>query len=87
MTTPVGIRDLKQRTSELLRRVREGGETIEISYRGDVVARIVPVARPAASAARLRKIWNDIDRVGEEIGKKWPRGVGAVRALRESRRG
>jgi prevent-host-death family protein len=83
----VGIRDLKQRTSALLRLVRERGESIDISYRGEIVARIVPVAKPAASAARARKVWRDIDRVAEEISKHWPRGVGAVRALREARRG
>lgn len=85
--TSIGIRDLKQRTSEIVRRVRERGETVEISYRGEIVARIVPVTRPAVSAARLRKVWKDIDRVAEEVSKRWPRGVSAVRALRESRRG
>ena len=34
----VGVRELKQRASELLRRVREGRETIDITYRGKVVA-------------------------------------------------
>ena len=87
MGTHVGIRDLKQRTSELLRLVRERGESIDISDRGEVVARIVPVARPTASAVRARKVWRDIDRVAEEISKDWPRGIGAVRAMREARRG
>jgi prevent-host-death family protein len=34
----VGIRELRQRTSELLRRVR-GGEKVEITDRGEPVAR------------------------------------------------
>lgn len=86
----VGIRELKQRTSDILRRVREDGEPIEVSYRGEVVARIVPVLRrrPTARArARARAAWDDIDRIADEISARWPRGVSAVRAVRESRRG
>ncbi len=39
--TSVGVRELRQRASELLRLV-EHGETIEITDRGRPVARIVP---------------------------------------------
>ena len=84
----IGIRELKQRTSEVLRRVREEGEAIEVSCRGEVIARIVPVLRrhqPAAS--RSRAVWDEIDRVAEEISARWRRGVSAVRATRTSRRG
>jgi len=38
----VGVRELRQRASELLRRV-EGGETIEITDRGRPVARLAPL--------------------------------------------
>ena len=38
----VGIRELRQRASELLRRV-EGGETIEVTDRGRPVAILAPV--------------------------------------------
>ena len=38
----VGIRELRQRASELLRRV-EQGETIEITDRGRPVARLAPL--------------------------------------------
>jgi prevent-host-death family protein len=37
--TTAGIRELKQNTSKILRRVREEGETIEITYHGETVAR------------------------------------------------
>jgi len=83
----VGIRELKQSTSEVLRRVREDSETIEVSYRGAIVARIVPVARRPKATSRARAAWDAIDRVAEEISARWPRGVGAVRATREGRRG
>jgi prevent-host-death family protein len=47
----VGIRELRQRASELLRRV-ENGEHIEITDRGRPVAVLVPV--PGDPLARLR---------------------------------
>jgi prevent-host-death family protein len=40
--TSVGVRELRQRASELLRRV-EGGETIEITDRGRPVAVLAPL--------------------------------------------
>ena len=32
----IGIRELKQTTSKVLRRVRERGEEIDVTYRGEV---------------------------------------------------
>ncbi len=40
--TSVGVRELRQRASELLRRV-EGGETIEVTDRGRPVAVLAPI--------------------------------------------
>jgi prevent-host-death family protein len=50
--TTVGIRELRQRASELLRRV-EAGETIEITDRGRPVAVLAPLA-DAGPLERLR---------------------------------
>jgi prevent-host-death family protein len=84
----VGIRELKERTSTILRRVRDRGEEVQVTFRGRVVARIVPVARSRKRNRKLeRAVWCDIDRVAEEIGAVWPKGVTAARAVREARRG
>ncbi|HEX6656709.1 MAG TPA: type II toxin-antitoxin system prevent-host-death family antitoxin [Ilumatobacter sp.] len=50
--TSVGIRELRQRASDLLRRV-ESGETIEITDRGRPVAMLTPVPS-GAGLERLR---------------------------------
>jgi prevent-host-death family protein len=55
----VGIRELRQRASELLRRV-EAGETIEVTDRGRPVALLAPV--PAAQG--LRRLRADGDTSG-----------------------
>jgi len=50
----VGLRDLRHHTSEVLARVRHG-ETVDITERGRLIARIVPVGErePTLILARL----------------------------------
>ena len=81
----VGVRELKQHTTQILRRVREQGETIDVTYQGQVVARLVPVRRsqPDRSEANA-DVWADLDRLAEEIGARWPSGVSAADAVREA---
>lgn len=50
----VGVRELRQRASELLRRV-EAGETIEVTDRGRPVALLTPVP-DAGPLERLRAV-------------------------------
>ena len=50
--TSVGIRELRQRASELIRQVEEG-ETIEITDRGRPVAVLTPLPHPGPTE-RLR---------------------------------
>lgn len=56
--TSVGVRELRQRASELLRRV-ERGETIEITDRGRPVARLTPL--PEGSPLDILKSAGEID--------------------------
>jgi len=79
----VGVCELKQQTSQLIRRVRETGSEIQVTLYGKVVARIVPVA-PAP--AETGKVWDELDRLAQEIGKSWPKGVSAAEAVSEARR-
>lgn len=47
----VGIRELKQQASELIRMVRETGGEIQVTYHGQVVALLVPVNKPKSKTA------------------------------------
>src|SRR2546428_644334 len=47
----IGVRELKQHTSQVLRRVRAKRERIEVTYRGRAVARLIPVARPSRDSS------------------------------------
>jgi prevent-host-death family protein len=82
----IGIRELKQRTSQILRDVRERGEEIDVTHHGRVIARLVPVVQERARARTTAAAWSTLDRVAREIGRRWPRGQSATRAVREGRR-
>ena len=78
----VGVRELKQRASELIRWVRESGDEIQVTLHGKVVARILPVG---PTPQDTRSAWDDLDRLAAEIGKRWPEGVSAAQAVDEGR--
>jgi prevent-host-death family protein len=80
----VGIRELKQRASELIRLVREEGSEIQVTYRGEVVALLIPVARPAPQEEV--QAWAEIDHLAAEIGARWQAGVSVSEAVAENRR-
>ena len=82
----VGVRELKENAGKVLRRVREGQEAIEITYHGRAIAKLIPVPPVRVEPKNLAKIWSDLDRLSEEIGAQWPKGVSALDAVREQRR-
>jgi prevent-host-death family protein len=81
----IGVRELKARASEVIRRVRERGEAVDVTHRGEVVARLVPVPRPSRRRGAATT-WSTLDRVSAEISARWPRGRSAATAVREARR-
>jgi len=80
----VGVRELKQRTSELIRLVREQGKEVRITYRGEVVALLIPVAQTTSQDEV--EAWADLDHLAAEIGALWPSDVSAAEAVAEIRR-
>jgi prevent-host-death family protein len=82
----VGVSELKQQTNKILRRVREKGEIVEITYHGETMARLIPTHLPAVEVDDTVEIWPGLDQLTAEIGAKWPKGVTAVEAVREARR-
>jgi len=78
----VGVRELRQRASELLRLV-EGGETIEITDRGRPVAMLAPLAAGSPlerlrAQGELEPAVGDLDDLGAPLpfrGKELPSAV------------
>jgi prevent-host-death family protein len=84
--TTVGIRELKTNTSEIVRRVRERGEIVDITHRGEVVARLIPAHPVVTSAEELAELWAEMDRLAQEVTAHWIGAPDAVEAVREARR-
>ena len=81
----VGIRELKEHTSEILREVQEG-QIIDITSGGSAVARLVPVQAPTLSDREVEAILDDLDSLAAEISARWPNGVSARDAIDDVRR-
>jgi prevent-host-death family protein len=84
--TSAGIRELKANASEIIRKVRERGEVVDITYHGEVVARLVPVRSPLPLPAETAALMTDLDQLAAEIAAAWPEGVSAGDAIRDARR-
>ena len=96
----VGIRELRERTSEIIGWVRDEGVEVQVTHYGRPVARLVPVTagpeafEPAAEQRRAgvsaagdhAAIWAELDQLAAEIGARWPDGVSAAEAVAEQRR-
>jgi antitoxin (DNA-binding transcriptional repressor) of toxin-antitoxin stability system len=82
----VRVGELKERAEEIVRRLQETGEPVEILDQGQVVAMIVPAADPPPTQEELDAYWNEWDELSEDIGKVWPEGVTAVDAINDVRR-
>lgn len=82
----VGIKELKERTTEILTRVRDAGEPIDITLRGEVIARIVPVARTQAARERTRMALADLKQLAAEIGQRDLPPMNAATIIAEERR-
>lgn len=87
MPKSIGVRELRTKTGRVLKRVREKREPVDVTYRGQVIAQIVPVVSPAEMAEATRAVWADIDQLAQEIGRRWPAGQSAAAAVSEGRRG
>ncbi|MSP13599.1 MAG: type II toxin-antitoxin system Phd/YefM family antitoxin [Chloroflexi bacterium] len=87
----IGVRELKARASEIIKDVRDHRARYIITYRGRAVGLLSPIpegmagndiAVPGDDAA----IWQELIRLGEEIGRGWESSQSAVEILSEMRR-
>ncbi len=81
----IGIRELKSRTSEVIRAVKEERARYVITERGKPAALIIPVdAAPPEKSAD--EVWERLMKIGEELSKGWQSEKSAVEILSELRR-
>jgi prevent-host-death family protein len=82
--TTIEIEDLQEHLFEVLRRVQEEHQIVEIISYGMVVARIVPAEEPGDTARDT--VWQEMERLSEELAQYLPPNIDAVEAIRDVRR-
>jgi prevent-host-death family protein len=91
----VGVRELKNQATEIIREVREQQAEYVITYRGKPVARIVPfrtgqgsayARRQSTERAELAALWAEWDRLAEKVAAAQQGDHSTLETLLEMRR-
>jgi prevent-host-death family protein len=91
MPDVVGVRELKTRASEIVRNVRERRARYTITYRGQPVGVLIPLDQttaepPIAGSVSAESAWDELVRLGKEIGREWHSPLTSTQLLSEMRR-
>jgi len=89
----IGVRELKANASEIIRNVREQRARYVITYRGRPVGLLMPLNKANLDSADLSSTgepaaaaWDELTRLGEEIGREWGSPLTSAELLSEMRR-
>jgi len=84
----IGVRELRVKTSEIMRNVRKRGVSYIITYRGRPVGLLSPLEDQGQSRAASSEsaAWDELTRLGNEIGRGWPVGISSTDVLSKIRR-
>ena len=89
MAGRIGVRDLKNRASEIVRDVSERDEEYIVTVRGEPVAVLRPLSREDGSELRHREreeALAKLDDLAEQIARAWRSPQTAVKLIEEQRR-
>ena len=89
MASKIGVRELKNRASEIVREVHEESAEFIVTLRGEPVAVIQPLtekSRRELLEAEVDEDLAEIDRLAEKIARAWRSPKGALELLEEQRR-
>ena len=91
----VGVRELKNQATEIIRDVRETRAEYVVTYHGRPVAVLLPVneewleaetRRAIEAATPGEDIWAELEALRQEIGQSWQSEKTAVELVSEQRR-
>ncbi len=89
MASKIGVRELKNRASEIVREVHEQEAEFIVTLRGEPVAVIRPLtekSRRELLQAEVDEDLAEIDRLAEKIARAWRSPKSALELLEEQRR-
>lgn len=80
------VHEFIERIDEMLLRVEEESEIIEITKHNEIIARLVPARkRRQADIQGDLATWNELERISAEISVYWPQDVSAIEAVQDAR--
>ncbi|GAC1349708.1 MAG: hypothetical protein NVSMB27_25350 [Ktedonobacteraceae bacterium] len=81
-------REFIEQFEEILPRVVEEGEVIEITDNGEVIAHLVPTSKPKQTVEqRDSDAWANLKRIASELAPYWSdKNIDAVEIVRDVRR-
>ena len=85
----VGVRELKTHASEIVRNVREHRTRYIITYRGQPVGVLAPLEGATellSDSDQDSDVWDELSKLGEEIGRGWQSPLTSAELLSEMRR-
>lgn len=78
----IGVRELKNRASSIIRSVRQDRAEYVITYRGRPAAHLVPIEQETAG----QEAWAELERLSQEVSARWQSDKSAAELLDETRR-
>ena len=89
----IGVRELRERTAQVLRQIREKKAEYIITYQGRPVALLLPIQTEAVEAAMMQAGrqsvvggWETYARLVEQVRRDWPVEQGTQDLIDEIRR-
>ena len=91
----VGVRELKNQATEIIRQVRENQAEYVVTYRGRPVAVLLPVGedwqdgeteRIIEAAEPGQEVWAELEALRREIDRSWKSDKTGVELVNEQRR-
>jgi prevent-host-death family protein len=81
----IGVRELKAKASEILRNVRERKVRYLVTYHGRSIAALIPL-EDVEAAEPDEAAWQELIRLGDQIGRSWKVEASSAELLEEMRR-
>lgn len=81
----VGVRELRERTTQILKEVSETGQGVEVTHHGKVMAHLVPPPR-TKSPEVIRQALESAHKLMEKIGERVEEPSDSSTLMQEERR-
>ena len=89
----IGVRELRQQTSEVLRKIKEEKAEYVVTHQGHPVAVLLPVDAQAVEQAILQvgkrgtaQAWDAYAQIAARVRQQWPKSTTSQDALDQIRR-